>query len=122
METITKHLRDKLHNRLGIPNEPVRNIIKGDLTKTEWSYEFERLMRNRLIMGAIRYGRLGALGKLQWDRVPDIIRRLKQYQQTGNLEHLVDCANLCLCEFVEGEHPNKHFESKDDGEHTKESE
>ena len=33
-------------------------------------------------------------------------RRLAAYGRTGNLEMLVDVANLCLLEFVEGRHPS----------------
>ena len=97
--------------------EPVPLLDLVDLQKTEWSVDFERLMRNRLTMGAVRYGRLGAAGKPQYDRVASIEKRLAAYVATENTEYLVDIANLCLCEFVEGAHPLKHFASIDDGEH-----
>jgi len=70
-------------------------------------------------MGAIRYGLLGEKNKPQYDRVSEIQKRLKKYRDTGNLEFLVDIANLALCEFVEGKHPNRHFKSSDDKEHVK---
>lgn len=89
-----------------------------ELKKTEWSEEFERLMRNRLIIGALRYGRIGAANKPQYDRVSSMIKRLSKYQETGNKEFLVDVANICLLEFVECNHPNQHFHAIDDGEHT----
>lgn len=47
------------------------------------------------------------------------IERLGTYQQTGNKEHLVDCANLCLMEFEECHHPLAHFAAADDQHHTK---
>jgi len=97
-----------------ISPEPV-----GNLEISEWDYRFETLCRNRLIMGAIRYGRMGALDKPQWDRIPDMIRRLKEYSRTHNEELLVDVSNLCQLEFVEGKHVDKHFKSVDDGQHTK---
>lgn len=90
-----------------------------ELESSEWSPEFEKLMRNRLIMGAIRYGKLHDENKPWYDRVPSVIRRVKAYEETGNIEHLVDAANECLLEFEESRHPNKHFASIDDGEHTK---
>lgn len=74
----------------------------SELRRTEWSPRFETLMRNRLIMGALRYGRLNAPGKAQWDRIPNMIERLKYYRESGNTQALVDVANLALCEFVEG--------------------
>lgn len=82
-----------------------------ELQLSEWSYDFEKLMRNRLIMGAFRYGKLHAKGKPQYDRIESCIKRLRRYQETGNKEYLVDTANLCLMEFEEG---NGHFESIDD--------
>ena len=90
------------------------------LLKTEWSRDFEEKMRNRLVLGAFRYGCIGRAGKKRWHRTADIQRRAALYQETGNTEHLVDIANLALLEYVEGRHPKKHFASHDDGEHTKE--
>lgn len=68
-------------------------------------------MRNRMIQGAFRYGPLGSPGKPQWDRIEYAGRKLQLYKETGNCEYLVDVANLMLLEFVEGYHPNKHFET-----------
>jgi hypothetical protein len=111
-------LRAHLLEGLGL-GDPRRVPPLPELAATEWSPAFERLMRNRLLMGAIRYGRLGEAGKPAFERIPDIIRRAKKYAEDGNLEHLVDLANLALCEYVEGRHPRRHFASADDGEHTK---
>ena len=121
MKTISHFIREVLLNRLGITEA---NKINGtptleSLKRTEWSDEFEKLMREGLVMGALRYGKLGAPNKPQYDRIPDMIRRLKQYQSDGNLEHLRDVANIALCEFVEGVHPKKHLKQIDDGEHVK---
>jgi hypothetical protein len=94
---------------------PTYSVLK----KSEWSEEFERGMRYRLIIGAFRYGRLREPNKPQYDRVSDIKNRIVRYEKDGNLEHLIDIANICLCEFVEGDHPKRHFKSQDDAEHTK---
>jgi len=53
-----------------------------------------------------------------YDNVGSIEKRIALYKKTGNDEILVDCANLCMCEFVNGTHPKKHFKSVDDGVHT----
>jgi len=90
------------------------------MARTEWSEEFERLQRNRLLMGALRYGLMGAPGKRRWDRVSDVKRRLDLYTEDGNLEHLVDCANLLQLEFVGGKHPKRHFTAADDAAHSTE--
>lgn len=86
------------------------------LLRTERSPEFEELRLQRMIMGAFRYGLLGAEGKPQWDRAADMIRRLDRYKQDGNAEHLIDIANLCMLEFVEGTHNG--VMSQDDAAHT----
>lgn len=90
------------------------------LRKSEWSDRLEELMRNRLVLGAMRYGKIHQPGKKKYDRTSNIIERIKAYSKTGNLELLVDAANLCLLEFEESNHPNKHFEAVDDMYHTKE--
>lgn len=92
----------------------------AELSLTEWSSEFERLMRNRLIMGAMRYGTFAehaAAGGSPHDNCSSIIKHVKLYQEGGNTEHLVDCANLSLKEFLIGVHPLKHFCATDDPDH-----
>jgi hypothetical protein len=90
-----------------------------ELKKTEWSQRFEQLMRNRLVLGVFRgYGKLNAPGKPQWDRPGRIEKEISLYREDGNLERLVDIANMCLLEFEEGKHPKRHFKSSDDGIHT----
>jgi hypothetical protein len=100
-------------------NAPVKHIELAELQQSEWSAEFEKLMRNRLILGALRYGKIKAEGKPQYDRVSSMIKRLSRYQESGNKEFLVDVANICLLEFVECSHPKQHFHAIDDGEHAK---
>lgn len=97
---------------------PKTSATIDELRQTEWSSHFENLMRNRLIMGALRYGRLHEKNKSEYDRIESMIKRLQAYKKSGNTEYLMDVANLDLCEFEEGKHPNKHFHSIDDGEHT----
>lgn len=110
--------------KCGLPeNEPIKPV-KNDkslsfevLSQTEWSSEFEQLMRNRLIMGGLRYGKIGQKNKKQYARVAAMIFKLARYNTTGNKELLVDVANLCLLEFVECDHPNQHFYATDDIDH-----
>ena len=113
-------LRDAWRRAAGLPEVvdlPVPTLAA--LKTSEWSAEFEQAMRNRLIMGALRHGPIGAPGKPRYDRVESMTRRLALYAADGNREHLVDVSNLALLEFVEGTHPNGHWAPTDDGEHTK---
>ena len=113
-------IRSRLLMRAGLaepPPAPCPGRTIADLERSEWSPRFERLMRNRLVIGAMRYGLLHAPGKKRWDRGAGIRKRLKQYEETGNLEYLVDVANLALLEFEESDHPLKHFRSAECGDH-----
>lgn len=113
--------------KCGIPEvelgKPEVKIDFENLKKSEWSPEFEKLMRNRLILGSIRYGVMGhgsiPKGKPKYDRCNSIRKRIKAFEETGNAEFLVDVANFCLLLFEEKDHKNFHFESIDDGEHDK---
>ena len=119
MNTDRDFLADLWRDLAGLPPAlPPRAVPALEVLRaTEWSPRFERLMRNRLILGAIRYGRLHAPNKLQYDRLAAMIKRIALYRDTGNDELLVDVANLALLEFEEGRHPEKHFGTIDDGEH-----
>lgn len=90
-----------------------------ELKRTEWSPLFEKLMRNRLVMGAFRYGRLRDRRKPKWDRVTYAIKKLEDYKKTRNSETLVDVANMMLLEFEEGDN---HFEALCDGFHVEQKE
>lgn len=83
-----------------------------------WSYEFEKLMRNRMKVGCIRYGHLKKKNKPQYKRVEYILNKTKEYNKTRNKELLVDIANLCMLEYEEGtgvfysEHDKNHVAFK----------
>ena len=104
-------------------HRPEHTIKVGDmprldqLRRSEWSNDFERLCRNRLLQGAFRYGRVGGKNKPKFNRMQKAFDLLERYQSEGNDELLVDVANLCQLEFVEGRHPKKHFVSEDDIDH-----
>lgn len=110
--TVTELLR--MHLLRGV-HTPAAELT--ELRRTEWSPDFERRMRNRLILGALRYGRLHGEGKPQYDRIAAIRARADLYARTGNLEHLVDIANLALLEYEEGDHPLRHWTAGDDTTH-----
>lgn len=118
---MNKFLTNLWRWKCGLPESETESRVVSlpELQASEWSPKFERLMRNRLIMGALRYGRLGVTGKPQYNRIDSAVTRLERYLETGNTEILVDAANLCLVEFVEGKQPNRHFHAVDDGEHVK---
>ena len=113
------HNRIRSHLLSCIDLTPVGDKAESEesLRSSEWSMEFETLMRNRLLMGRFRYGRLDRTTNTGYDRIGSMISRLKAYRISGNTENLVDIASLALMEFVHGDHPDKHFSAVDDGEH-----
>ena len=107
--TNTEYIRQHLLCYCDLADAPVLLPDLENLRCTQWSSRFEQLMRNRLIMGGIRYGFINSSIKPQYNRIDAISDRLSIYYSTGNTEYLVDIANLCLLEFEEGIHPHKHF-------------
>lgn len=117
--TIHEILRTRLLRRCGLIPCPDLSEIE----RTEWDPGFEALLRNRLAMGAYRYGLLRDPSKPIYACVTSAIDRLERYRRDGNREHLVDAANMCLLEWVNGalgrgEHPAPHWSPADDGAHT----
>jgi hypothetical protein len=108
-------LRNRLLLRAGLVELPKPKYSLKQLEESQWSPLFETLMRNRLIMGAFRYGPFNFPGYVRpkYNRIGSIKKRLTLYEQSGNTEVLVDIANLCLLEFVEGVHPKRHFHASD---------
>lgn len=111
-----------LHSRIiaGLDTDPVGTLKHSleSIVQSQVSAEFRTLCDNRMVMGAFRYGLLENQCAGKYDNVNSMIKRLKLYEATGNLEHLVDVANIAMVEFVTSDHPNKHFEAADDGIHT----
>lgn len=103
----------------GLPEEEPRQLRPAlkVLQASQWNALFESLMRNRLVMGAFRYGMFSEQGKVRHDNTKSIQSHLDAYRATGNGEHLVDIANLSLVEYTLPSHPAFHFEAIDDGEH-----
>jgi hypothetical protein len=90
--------------------------------KEQWSDTFEAYMRNRMVVGGYRYGRIQDPQSGVYDNIGSLIDRAKAYLEDGNQEHLVDAANLAMVEFMRGScHANPHWSPTDDGSHTPEA-
>ena len=83
MDTIFNHIRNHLLGQKGMIPIKTKPSLES-LKKTEWSPEFEKLMRNRLIMGAIRYGLLHEKGKPVYKKKLDA-KYLPNKSQKGNI-------------------------------------
>jgi hypothetical protein len=102
VKPISEHLRDSALTNCKV-NGDQQDKTLDSLRRSQWSLKFETLMRNRLIVGALRYGLLHEEGKPQYNRIQAILDRTLLYKKTNNKEFLVDIANMCLLEFEEGE-------------------
>jgi len=85
---------------------------------TEWDDEFEMLMRNRLIVGSMRYGPMAEQDYAKYDLPKDAQNRIDKYKKTRNLEHLVDAANTIMLAYIHGRRNGEELKPIDDGEHT----
>ncbi len=114
--TVSEHLRQHLLTSLGLVPRVSLPPLEV-LQETEWCPEFEMHMRNRLVMGAFRYGRFDNDDKWRFSLIGGLQEKLMAYQQTGNTEYLVDLANYALLEFVRPAHPKAHWHGDDDHDH-----
>lgn len=93
----------------------------GEIVQKQWNSQFERFMKNRLVMGFFRYGSLDSADRkaTPYDNIGSAISHLYEYLKTGNQEHLVDAANLCMVEYtVPTCHPRPFWKPQDDSTHT----
>ena len=120
MPSVTDHIRASLLVGLGVVDRQ-RKPSLSELRQTCWSPRFEQFMRNRLVVGAIRHETFAQKrsnpGK--YDYVTEAFRRIRSYEATANMEHLVVAANMLLLEFEFGDRAGRHFRSIDDGEHAR---
>lgn len=118
MKTVTELIREHLYyNICGVPVSEQKMPDLNELSKTETNELFFQLMRNRLIIGAFRYGLMKNKDKGAYDLLEALKRKLGNYIATGNLEYLVDAANYLLLEFTFPHVNNAHFNATDDTDH-----
>lgn len=84
--------------------------------RTEFSEDFVRKMKNRMITSFHKYGPIDINARLGNDAIKDLKKRLNLYEETGNTEWLVDVGNFAMIEFMYSHHPNAHFRSTDSSE------
>ena len=79
----------------------------------DFSDEFIRLMKNRIVASHYKYGWVDDTYPELADAVACLEQRLDLYKKTGNTEHLVDVANFAMIEFTRPLHPEAHFKGTD---------
>ena len=113
-DAIRKHLLEEV---FGIFEQVERLPDLEELKQTEYCDEFDELRRNRMVMGAFRYGRLSNPDKWKYNFIEGLRKKLWAYVDTGNTENLVDAANYLMLEFMQPSHPNAHFRAEDNTNH-----
>lgn len=114
-------MRERLLIQAGvIKSTPAPTYTLDEMEALQWGEEWQYilfLMKNRMIMGGYRYGPTPLQKPREFDNIVDIKRRLDLYEIDGNMEHLVDAANITIIECLKKSHPNFHFNPTDDGVH-----
>ena len=111
-KTVRQFLRERVAPHISTPRPPLQV-----LRRTEWCDEFERAMRNRLVMGSHRYRPMAEQKLFDVDYATEAKRRLDRYLKTGSMEALVDAANMCQLEYRFNLIAGRRLQSQDDGEH-----
>lgn len=122
MKTSHDIMRERLLIRAGvIKPAPMSIYTLAEMEALQWDNEEWQhilfLMKNRMIIGGYRYGPTPLQKPREFDNITDIKRRLDLYNVDGNMEHLIDAANITIIECVKKSHPKFHFNPTDDGVH-----
>lgn len=111
-DAIRKHLEKRIRP------DPRDRPSLSELRSNQWSDEFEQYMRNRLIVGAIRYKTFDEKRiDNKYNTLDYVVNKTIEYRITRNKECLVDAANLLMIEFECPTIPNTHFTAEDDTSH-----
>jgi hypothetical protein len=118
MKTVTEHIRDSLLKSANAKEAIGTARLLEQLRNIPGLEDFTILMRNRMVMGAFRYGdHVKVKPGTHFCLIGSLRKKLEKYEETGNIEFLVDAANYCFLEFEHGTHENRHFSALDDAVH-----
>lgn len=93
-------------------NIPVRSFIYPD--KDYW--DTVQKMANRMAFSQEKYGDLADGYPHRVDAMANVKERIALYEETGNIEWLLDAANFAIIEALYPAHPDAHFRSTDSTE------
>jgi hypothetical protein len=101
---------------VGLPEVSIEKVpsLESLRESERFSPVIYQLMHNRLIMGRFRYGGVKGDVNKQYDRIGSIKKRIEKYEENGNLETLIDIANLVLLEYMHSDHPLRHWSASDE--------
>jgi hypothetical protein len=91
-----------------------RNLVfTPQVPESEFSVPFVQGMVDRMNMSYFKYGLVSEAYPHKVDAISSLKKRLAKYEETGNLEWLMDVGNFAMIEFMHPKHPNAHFEATD---------
>ncbi len=81
-----------------------------EVLKTEYSPEFNKLRKNRMVTSYYKYGPIkeNYEGRLV-SAISNLEKRLQLYKESGNIEYLLDVANFAMIEYMYPQHPKAHM-------------
>lgn len=113
MHYIHKIIRRGILQNLALIGQHFSKDVK-EWVDSQWSEEFERLRFHRMAMSFFRYGNLHRPDRPRYDHIGYVIKHCKAYLETGELENLIDAANMLMLEFMRPNcHPSPHFTPSD---------
>lgn len=87
----------------------------AELKETEWCQEFDNLAKGKMIQAAFRYGLLR--NNNAFDFIESMKKKISRYEQTHNLELMVDIRNYAMLEFIKPKYADAYYHNEDDTEH-----
>lgn len=85
------------------------NYSREKILSTEFSEDFIEKMRGSMIQSYYKYGRVSDNYPAIGNAIEDLKQRLQLYEETGNIDYLVDVSNFAMIEAMYPKHPNAHF-------------
>ena len=93
-----------------------------EIERTEFSEEFVKGMRDRMLMSYYKYGAIVDAYPSKVNAIESLSVRIELYARgdpqkgiaPGNTEYLMDAANFAMIEFMYPRHPDAHFKATDD--------
>lgn len=112
------HVHDVLRRRLLSriapvrPSDETKAAIKRDIAEKIRNLRYVLwLAINRITIGTFRYG---VSSHDKYDYRKRLSQKLKQYDETGNKEFLIDTINYCMLEFFWPRRTDTYFKAVDD--------
>jgi hypothetical protein len=87
--------------------------LKAGVPESEFSNKFVQGMADRMSMSYFKYGLVSEAYPHKVNAIESLRARLDKYEQTGNIEYLMDIGNFAMIEFMFPKHPKAHFKSED---------